>query len=220
MEYEYERRCVASTLRRLYARHLTTTSGGNVSLRCEGDVFVITPGACDKATTHARHVAVLTTQGHNLTPEIVPSSEMVMHQLVYTSYPQVRAVIHAHPPCVSAFASAQVPIELDLACETYALVDPPVRVSYMRSGSVDLAEAVSNAVAESTCVLLENHGAVTTGASLLQAFVRMELLEEAARLTLMVRQLGGGRHLTRQEKAELDRYIGRTVRDGAADEVA
>jgi len=218
VEYEAERTEVAAILRRLYERGLTTTSGGNVSRRCSSDRFVITPGALDKGTMTPDSIAVVALDGTNLTPAIRPSSECVMHQRLYERYPAVRAVVHAHPTTACALTCAGMRIDLDLVCETYALVDPPVPVAYARSGSATLAEAVADAMEHTSCTLLQSHGVVTVGGNLLQAFTRMELIEEAARLTFMCRAMGTVRHLSDSEKAELDAYIGRTATASVPDE--
>lgn len=196
-------------MRRLYERHLTTTSGGNVSCRLDRDHFAITPGRLDKGVVVPEQVAVLTLEGQNRTPELVPSSEWLMHAMIYRALPDVGAVVHAHPTVASAFACSETPIALDLLCETYALVDPVVRVPYARSGSSELASRVAEAVMRSSSLLLQNHGVLTTGADLAEAFNRLELLEEAARVTWISRSLSGVRHLSQDERAELDAYVGR-----------
>jgi len=204
---------VAFFLRRLYERHLTTTSGGNVSCRCEEDRFAITPGRLDKACVVPEQVAVLTLSGTNETPDIVPSSEWFMHALIYRRLPSVNAIVHGHPTTASAFACSDMPIRRDLMCETYALLDPLVKVPYARSGSEELALRVAEAAVDSSCLLLQNHGVLTTGDDLLQAFTRLELVEEAARVTLVAFELGGLRFLSEADCRELDAYVGRTQGD-------
>jgi L-fuculose-phosphate aldolase len=154
---------------------------------------------------------VIDLQGRNLTPDLKPSSEGQIHLRLYQQHPHIGAVIHAHPTTVCAFACAETPIDLSLLCETYALLDPPVTAPYALSGTPELAESVAECAARSSCILLQNHAVLTTGADLLQAFHRVELLEEAARVTLLARQLEGVRHLTAEERAGLDQLIGRTT---------
>lgn len=210
MEFLEVRQAVASFLRRIYERHLTTTSGGNVSARCEGHLFAITPSATDKANVEAAHVSVLTLDGTVVCPGIGgASSEWLMHARVYQQIPSVGAIVHAHPPTASAFACSATAIRRDLMCETYALLDSIVKVPYARSGSHVLADRVAEAAASSSCLLLQNHGVVTLGTNLLEAFTRLELLEQAARITLDVMHLNGVRGLSTAEQQELDEYVGR-----------
>lgn len=205
---------VAAVLRRLYDRHLTTTSGGNVSARVGSDAFAITPGRLDKSVVKGEQVAVLGLDGSNHTPDIVPSSEWLMHATIYRLLPTVAAVVHAHPPVASLFACTDTPIDRALLCETYALLDPLVTVAYARSGSPALAQRVAEAACHSSCLLLQNHGVLATGASVVEAFTRLELIEEAARATWMSRFLDGVRRLTEGEMRDLDTYVGRRPAPG------
>ncbi|HSV74239.1 MAG TPA: class II aldolase/adducin family protein [Chthonomonadales bacterium] len=213
LECRAERREVARFLRRLYRMRLTTTTGGNVSCRTADGSVAITPSGADKARVRAADVALLSADGALLTPGLEPSSEGSMHVRIYARCPEVRAIVHAHPPVASVFACADTPIDLGLLCETHALLDEPIVTPYARSGTAELAEVVAESAARSSCIIMRSHAVVTTGATLLQAFSRLELLEEAARATLIARQLDGVRRLTAEQRAELDRLVGRTGPD-------
>ncbi len=204
-----ERTDVAYFMRRLYELRLTTTSGGNVSCRAGDDACAITPSAVDKARITADQVAIIALDGTNRTPELTASSETAMHLRIYERLPEVGAIVHAHSPTVSAFVCAETPIRVDLLSETYALLDEPLMVPYARTGTDELADLVARYAERSSCLLLRNHAATTTGRDLLQAFNRMELLEDAARITLMVRQLDGVTALTPDHKRALDELMGR-----------
>lgn len=209
MQFKQERREAAYILRRLYERGLTTTSGGNVSVRAGGDRFVVTPSGNDKARVRARDVVVMGFDGVNHTPDLRPSVEASMHARILQVVPGVGAVVHAHPPTASAFTCAETPIDLTLVSETYAILEQPVMAPYAISGSDALAESVARCAARSSTVLLQNHGVLVTGATLMQAYDRLEVLEAAARITLIVRRLEGVRRLTAEEQAELDLLMGR-----------
>ncbi|MGC8668171.1 MAG: class II aldolase/adducin family protein [Chthonomonadales bacterium] len=204
-----ERAEVASFMRRIYHLGLTSSTGGNVSRKAPNNRIVITPASLDKARIRPRDVAVMDLSGALLTPGIHASSESLMHLALYRRYPHIGAVIHAHPVTASAFACSTTPIRVDLTCETYALLDPPILAPYALSGTEELARSVADAAGASSCILLQNHAVLTTGADLLEAFRRLELLEEAARITLITRQLDGVRTLSPEEKSALDRLVGR-----------
>lgn len=209
--HEEGRSEVARFMRRLYRQGLTTTSGGNLSMRTADGHVLLTGSKSDKGLLRPAQVGVLTVAGENLTPEVVPSIEAGMHLELYRRYPAVRAVVHAHPPCSSAFAATELRVNTRLLAESYALLGEPAVAPYALMGTPALAEAVAIAAAGSRCVVLENHGVLTTGATLLEAFDRLEVFEFAARLTLLARLLGGGRELTLAQKAELDLVMGRYV---------
>ncbi len=206
-----ERAEVADCMRRLYERGLTTTSGGNISLRLEDGHVLFTPSKLDKSRLQAGDIGVLSPQGRNLTPALEPTVEMGMHLGVYRARPEVRAVIHAHAPLVTAFSATGRRIDTRLASEAYAILGRPGWVDYEPFGSEALARAVAAAVAVPgrNCLVLANHGALAVGRSLLEAFDRIEVLEAAARITLWVRFLGCARPLEMARLAELDILMGR-----------
>lgn len=209
MDFIEERREVARFMRRIYQLRLTSATGGNISRRAGSDAFAITPSGVDKASIRACEVGLIDLEGRNLTPELKPSCEWLMHLRTYQRYPSVGAIVHAHPVTISAFSCAETPIEIDLLSETYAICDPPVMAPYALMGTGELAEIVAEYAGRSSSVLLENHAVLTTGSTLMQAFSRLEVLEEAAKLTLITRQLEGVRRLTPKQRADLDRAMGR-----------
>ena len=184
--FKKERKEVAYFMRRLYKMGLTTTSGGNISMLCD-DHILITPSTLDKGRLKAKDIAVLTTRGINLTPEIKPTSEKDMHVEIFRKNKHVQAIVHAHPVTASAFACTKNEISTDLMAEHYAILGTPVRASYATTGTKELAMTVSEACTKSKAVLMDNHGVLATGKSLLQAFDRIELLENAAKLSLITR---------------------------------
>lgn len=184
--FKKERKEVAYFMRRLYKMGLTTTSGGNISMLCDNHIL-ITPSTLDKGRLKAKDIVVLTTGGNNLTPEIKPTSEKDMHVEIYRKNKSVEAIVHAHPVTASAFACTKNEISTDLMAEHYAILGTPVRASYATTGTKELAEKVSVACTKSKTVLMDNHGVLATGKSLLQAFDRIEVLENAAKLSLITR---------------------------------
>ncbi len=201
---------VAYFMRRLYRQGLTTTSGGNISVRCDDELVAITASQSDKGEQTAEQVGLVTLAGERLTPELKLSIETGMHLAIYRACPDVRAIVHAHPATASAFCASETPIDTRLTAENYALLGPAIpMVPYAIMGSEKLAELTAQYAQQAPCVLLKNHGVVATAATLLSAFDRLELVENAAQLTLAVAQLGKPVHLTADQQRELDRFMGR-----------
>lgn len=203
------RREVAYILRRMYQQHLTTTTGGNVSCRIDGDRIAMTPTGRDKARLEAEEVVILELDGTNLTPGLAPTVEHSMHLRLYQRHPSVGAVVHAHPPVASAFTASETPIDIRLLSEPYAVAGPIAVVPYIAYGTEELADAVAEAMTGLHCALLRNHGVVCTGRTVLEAFCRVEVIEAAAQATVLTRQLGGALRLTDEDCAKLDRAVGR-----------
>ncbi len=204
MDYKAERREVARFMRRAYKLKLTTTSGGNFSRRVGDGLVAITPSQLDKGRMRGRRIALVDLEGKNLTPEIKISSEAHMHLRIYQRFPHISAIIHAHPVTASAFCCAETPIRHDLLAEQYCLMQAPLMVPYSMTSGLELADIVAEYAGRAPCLLMRNHGVTTTGASLLQAFDRLELLEIAAQLTLIMPKLDGVKGLDDDQKRELD----------------
>lgn len=211
MDIEAGRVEVAAFMTRLYARGLTTTSGGNISLRAAEGAVLITAGATDKGRMTAGDVAVIGLDGANRTPDLKPSSESAMHLEILRQHPRVQAIVHAHPPAASAFCVADRPLNTHLIAEAYALVGEPVFAPYALTGTEELARNVAGCIGPQTaCVLMENHGVLAVGVTLLEAFDRLEVLDNLARIQIYASVLGDPREISRERLRELDQLMGRS----------
>ena len=195
---------IADTMRRVYERGLTTSLGGNISMRL-GSVMLITPSSLDKASLGEGDIANVDIEsGKNLTPGLKLSIESEMHRLIYLKRPTCKAVIHAHPVFSSLFSASEEEIRTDIIAESYYQLGRVVKTSYAIMGSRELAEKVSDDASSCCAVLLERHGALTVSdKSLLEALERLECLENAARMSLLSRDMKLN-CLSENEKYELD----------------
>lgn len=204
------KQAVADCMNRLYRQGLTTTSGGNVSLRISEDLFLLTASATDKGNMAAEHVAEIGLDGTNHTPHLKPSIETSMHLEIYRQHAHVQAVVHAHPPMATTFVAARKMINVRFVAESYAMLGEPAIAPYARMGTTALAASVAGTLGPHTCcVLMENHGVLCIGDTLLEAFDRVEVLENTARINLQLEQLGGGVELDRGQLREIDAMMGR-----------
>jgi L-fuculose-phosphate aldolase len=206
-KFKKERKEVARFMRRLYKQGLTSTSGGNISLRVSDDTILITPSATDKGRMKWKEVGIMSILGENLTHDLKPSIESGMHLAIYKSKPGVKAIVHAHPVCASSFTAMKCPIETNLTAEACAILGNPVFVPYALMGTADLANLAAEYVEKSDILLLENHGVLTTGTNLLQAFDKTEVLENAARMTMIVNINGKKSALTKSRTFEIEKFF-------------
>ncbi|MDX9786960.1 MAG: class II aldolase/adducin family protein [Desulfobacterales bacterium] len=196
---------VAYFMRRLYAQRLTTTLGGNISLKISPDNILITPSGIDKGTITGEQIGELRIDGTNLTPALKPSMETPMHLAIYAARPDVKTVLHAHPVTASTFAASNRKINCRLIAESRLFLGEVFTAPYACMGTADLAESAVNALsAGNNAILMANHGALTVGESLLQAFDRMEVLESAAKITLMASLLGNENELNEMQLKQID----------------
>lgn len=205
-KYKSERKEVARFMRRLYTHKLTTTTGGNVSMRISDELIAITPSATDKGAMKWAEVGLMTINGENLTPDLKPSIESEMHLSVYRRK-NVFAIVHAHPTFATAFTAMKKKINIKLTAESIAILGEPVFVPYALMGTKMLADLVSDYIDKSDVLLLENHGVLTVGKNLLQAFDKVEVLENAARMTLIVDFEGKKRSLSREKIREIEKLF-------------
>ncbi len=207
--YRNERKEVARFMRRLYRQGLTTTSGGNISLKINPDLLAITPSATDKGRMKWEEIGLMTMDGKNLTPSLKPSIEHEMHLSIYRKKKEITAIVHAHPLFASAFTAMKAAIDTNLTAEARAVCGEPYLVRYALMGSGKLASLASEGILISEILLLENHGVLTAGNSILQAFDRLEVLENAARMTWIVNIAGNKKSLGKASIRELDRLFRR-----------
>ena len=205
--YQKERKEVARFMRRLYNHGLTTTSGGNISLRISDEIILITPSATDKGRMRWKEVGIMTIHGENLTPDLKLSIEYEMHLSIYNKTKDVSAIVHAHPLFASAFTAMKLKINTNLTAEARAICSDPLFVPYALMGTKKLASLAAGSIMKSDILLLENHGILTCGSSLLQAFDKLEVLENAARMTMIVEMTGKKKPLSKKRISELEKLF-------------
>jgi L-fuculose-phosphate aldolase len=206
-DYFKEREEVAYFMRRLYQQKLTTTSGGNISFRLDEDNALITPSQLDKGRLSAVQIGLVGLDGENKTPELPLSMETGMHLAIYKCRPDIKAIVHAHPVVASSFAATDRDINCNLMGESRFVLGKPIKAKYALMGTPQLAEVVAEACLKTNVVLLENHGILAVGKTLLQAFDRLEVLEAAAKTSLIIELLGNKHELDKDQLREIDEMI-------------
>ncbi len=202
---------IAYFMRRLYQQRLTTTSGGNISARL-GDLVLITPSGTDKGRLTAADIGVMNLQGEMMGEHFKPSIESRMHLGIYQARPDISAIVHAHPSAASTFAASTAVLNTHLLAESYVILGEVATVGYHCIGSEALAAETAECISGgSNCALMLNHGALTVGKSLLEAFDRLEVMEVCAQINLNIYGPLSGKasELCGQSLRDLDNLIGR-----------
>ncbi|PYQ18945.1 MAG: class II aldolase family protein [Acidobacteria bacterium] len=185
--------------RRLYARRLIGGNEGNISVR-DGSVLYVTPAAVCKGFLAPECIVRTDLEGRPLDGGRA-STEVLMHTAVYRRRSDVGAVVHAHPPTATGFAVAGIPLDRPLTAEAVVTLGVVPVIPYGTPSTSELAdnvgraENVGRAICETQTILLANHGALSVGVDLYQAWERMETLEQVARVALVARLLGREGHL-------------------------
>ena len=184
--------------RLLYDRGYVVGQDGNVSLRTEEGIL-ITPSGVSKGRMEPDMLVLCDLDGNVLRGDRHPSSEMAMHLQVYRDRPDVNAVVHAHPPVSTAFAVCRRPLEEAYLIETVIGLGQVPVAPYALPSTREVPESIRPYLADHNALLLANHGALSWGRDLWQAFDRMEMLEHTAKIYAQVHQLGGGVELTQTQ---------------------
>ena len=185
--------------RRLYARGYTASNDGNISARLDDKRLIMTPRSVCKGFMTPEMMCITDLDGLKLAGERDPSSEMQMHLEVYRQRPDVKAVVHAHPPIATGFAVAGIPLDRAVLAEVVTTLGSVPIAEYATPSTKELPEAVRKYVKAHDGMLLANHGALTLGADLFAAYYKMETIEHFANISLVARMLGGERLLSRDE---------------------
>lgn len=192
-EFWEHRLALVAMGRRLYERGYIVAGDGNLSVRL-GETILISPSGFRKGELKPEHLLRVRLSGEpfaeDLASGLKPSSELGLHLSAYRGRPATQAVIHAHPPILLAHALAGIGLSSFLP-EVYLGLGEVVTLPYAMPGSEAVGEAVQAAAAQHVAMILSRHGSVTLGASLDEAFDRLEIMEQAARISLATVQLSG-----------------------------
>ncbi|WP_430810449.1 MULTISPECIES: class II aldolase/adducin family protein [unclassified Carboxylicivirga] len=199
---------VAAWMRRLYKKGLTTTLGGNISLRIDESLIAITASASDKGRIKAAHVAIVGADGQCKDEGLTVSMETGMHLAVYRARPDVKAIVHAHAPMGSLFAVIEQSLNTNLLAEAHVILGVPCKAAYAAPGSEQLAANVADASKAANVIIMANHGVLAVGSNLMEAFDRIEVLENAAKMTVLTTLLKDKCELSINQLAELKALLG------------
>jgi len=202
--------------RALYECGFHAALAGNLSARTGDDRILCTAHGADKGSLTSDTLLVCDMMGNPIEGGGRPTSEIQMHLAAYQARPDVGAVIHAHPPTATAFAAASLPLDSLMLPEMLVWLGPIVLVPYATPGSEELAAQLRPFFSGHDAFLLENHGALSLGQNLAQAAQRMELIEQNARVTMGVYQLGRQPFTLKPEQAEALTMLRRRLSEAAS----
>lgn len=182
---------------------------GNLSVRLAGGRFLITPSGLHKGMLQPEQLLIVDEAGRvvgyptEARRGLRPTSELPMHLEAYRRRPDVMAVVHAHPPITVALSIAGIPMDTPLLPEVIVLLGMIPTAPYSLSSSEEGATAIRDLILHHDAVILQRHGTLTVGQTLTQAFMRLETVEQNARIHFMLAQLGVGGPLAPREVGRL-----------------
>ena len=190
MEEAAAREAICEIGRRMYERGYIAANDGNISIRIGKDRILCTPTGISKGyMTPDMHV-VLNSKGEVIEGSFKPSSEIKMHLRVYAENEQVQAVTHAHPPFATSFAVAGIPLDKAITSEAVVMLGIVPVAPYATPSTQEVPDSVAPFCKKYNAVLLANHGALTWGKDITEAWFRMESLEHYAKIMHYTKGIG------------------------------
>jgi L-fuculose-phosphate aldolase len=177
--------------RRVYDNGYVAATDGNLSARLDDGTLLTTPTMICKGRMTPDMLVLVDADGNKLrAQERNPSSEFAMHREIYRLRPDVRAVVHAHPPFGTGFAVANVALDRPLLSEVILTLGCIPLTAYGTPSTKELSESLTAYIPHHDALLLANHGAVAYGSDLEAAYGKMETLEHFAKINLIARLVG------------------------------
>ncbi len=178
---KFPRGLVSKFSKKLASLGLIVGSEGNISVKTRDDKIYITPTGVLKSELSPEEIVIVDLDGDLLEGKD-PSSELPMHLSIYKKRPDVRAVIHAHPPYTLALSLAQFDFSSPILVEAEILLRDIVVIPFVVPGTDELPKVMEPHLEKTNVFILERHGAVTLGKDLSEAFNLMVILEEVSRV--------------------------------------
>jgi L-fuculose-phosphate aldolase len=178
-------------------------TSGNLSVRLDDHRLLVTPTGVSKFLLRSADMVIVDLQGKQLDGYRKVTSEVSMHLAVYRHRDDVTAVIHSHPPIATAFACVDRGLDEMLCQEAVMTLGAVPLATYATTGTEEVAASLVPFIPDHDAILMANHGAVSYGSTLLQAFQKMEIVEHLAQIALVAHQLGAPRILKHEQVKQL-----------------
>lgn len=175
--------------KRMYMRGFVAANDGNITCKVGPNAIWTTPTGVSKGFMTPEMLVKIDMDGKVLMGSRKPSSEVKMHLRVYKENPDVMAVTHAHPPIATAFAVAGISLEKPILTEGVVQLGTVPVAHYATPGTQEVPDSIAPFCRDYNAVLLANHGALTWGKDVYEAFYRLESVEYYATLLMYTEKI-------------------------------
>lgn len=190
--------------RRVYAKGFAAANDGNISVRVGPNEVVCSPTMICKGFMKPEDICAVDLDGKQIAGTRKRTSEILLHLAIMRARPDVKACVHCHPPHATAFAVAREPIPQCILPEIEVFMGEVPIAPYETPGGQDFANTVLPFLKPGTnTIILANHGTISFGPTLEQAYWKTEILDAYCRILLLSKQLGGVTYLNEQKSREL-----------------
>lgn len=189
--------------RKVYDKGWVAANDGNISFRLDVDRVLCTPTKVSKGMMSPDDMIVVDMAGKKIDGHRECTSEIAMHLTIYGLRPDIRSVVHAHPPTATGFAAAGRALDTALLPEVVICLGSVPLAEYGLPGTPALTNGMLPYIPKYDALLMANHGVVAYGTGVYDAFFKMETVEHFAKICFVAELLGGGRALPRREVEKL-----------------
>jgi L-fuculose-phosphate aldolase len=189
--------------RRIYARQFAAANDGNITVRVSENEVLCTPTLQCKGFLKPDDIALVDMTGKQLAGRKKRSSEALLHLEIYRQREDIKSVVHCHPPHATAFAIAHEPIPQCVLPEVEVFLGDVPITKYETPGGQSFADTIIPFVDRTNIIILANHGTVSYGESVEQAYWWTEILDSYCRMLLLAKQLGNVSFLSGPKSQEL-----------------
>ena len=205
MSIKNESKTLTNYCHLLYKNGMIAGFDGNYSVKIDSNSILITPSGKPKGFLKLEDLITIDISGKKISGEGKPSSETAMHLQVYQNRPEIKSCCHAHPPHATAFATSDKRLPENVLPEILLSVGDIARTEYIPTGVVEEWDKLTKYILKNNAVLLANHGVLTLGTDIEEAYFRMETIEHFAKIAFIGETLGGLKTLDSNEIARLNR---------------
>lgn len=189
--------------RRIYDRQFAAANDGNITVRISDNEVLCTPTLHCKGFLKPEDISTIDMTGKQISGRKKRSSEALLHLEIYKQREEIRSVVHCHPPHATAFAIAREPIPQCILPEVEVFLGDVPITKYETPGGQAFAETIIPFVKRTNVMILANHGTVSYGESVEQAYWWTEILDSYCRMLMLAKQLGNVAYLDQQKSQEL-----------------
>jgi L-fuculose-phosphate aldolase len=189
--------------RRIYDRQFAAANDGNITVRISDNEVLCTPTMHCKGFLKPDDISTVDMTGKQIAGRKKRSSEALLHLEIYRQRPDIKSVVHCHPPHATAFAIAREPIPQCVLPEVEVFLGDVPITRYETPGGQAFADTIIPFVSKSNVIILANHGTVSYGESVERAYWWTEILDSYCRMLMLAKQLGNVQYLSDGQTREL-----------------
>jgi L-fuculose-phosphate aldolase len=187
----------------VFQKGWVAANDGNITIRLDAERILATPTGVCKGMMQCDDLIIVDMKGNKISGRAERTSEIAMHLTIYEMRPDIKSVVHAHPPVATGFATAGRALNLGLLPEVVIGLGCVPLAGYGLPGTPELTEPMLPLIPKYDALMMANHGAVCYGEDVFKAYFRMETVEHFARISLVAELLGGAKTLPRLEVDKL-----------------